>query len=99
MLDNYDTNLHLKHAEHLAGCCTVAVIKEVAARYKRAKLVGSPSQPPMLLPPTDEDETDGIKNALRELPPAEIASALSAHGIPTVVDIDENIDLLARALL
>lgn len=28
MLDNYDTNLHLKHAEHLAGCCTVAVIKE-----------------------------------------------------------------------
>ena len=53
----------------------------------------------MLRAPTDETEDDGIKNALRELPPAEIASALSAHGIPTVVDIDENIDMLARALL
>ena len=26
MLDNYDTNLHLKHTEHLAGWCTVAMI-------------------------------------------------------------------------
>lgn len=26
MLDNYDTNLHLKHTEHLAGWCTMAMI-------------------------------------------------------------------------
>lgn len=24
VLDNYDTNLHLKHTEPLVGCCTVA---------------------------------------------------------------------------
>lgn len=37
MLDNYDTNLHLKHAEHLAGCCTVAVIKEGGGRKRGIK--------------------------------------------------------------
>ena len=77
----------------------VAVIKEVAARYKRAKLVGSSSEPLMLNAPSDET-CEGIKTALRELPHDEIKTALSAHGIEAdVVDLDANIETLARALL
>ena len=76
----------------------VEVIKEVAARYKRAKLVGSASGPLMLPAPSDE-ACEGIKTALRELPHDEIKTALSAHGMEAVVDIDTNIETLARALL
>lgn len=76
----------------------VQVVKEVAARYKRFKLVGTSQQPPMLAAPDDKDD-DGFVRALAELPEAEIADALAAHGLTPGADADANVAMLARALL
>ena len=69
---------------------------QIAQRYKRAKLVGTPAQPPLLEGPA---ESDGIKWALAELPKEQIAEALVAHGIDPSDDAAANIDALAIVLI
>ena len=78
----------------------VAIVKEIAARYKRAKLVGTPAQPPLLEAPSpDVAAADGIKWALAELPDDQINEALAAHGIEPGEDAEANLDALAVVLI
>ena len=83
------------------------VLKEVAARYKRFLVVGTPDQPPLLAGPStpegeegDADgEEDGLVSALRDLSADEVNEALKTQGVEPGNDPELNIVQLATALM
>ena len=83
------------------------VLKEVAARYKRFLVVGTPDQPPLLAGPStpegeegDADgEEDGLVSALRDLSADEVSQALKTQGVEPGNDPELNIVQLATALM
>ena len=78
------------------------VLKEVAARYKRFRLVGTPDQPLLLAPPSDTEDADaedGLLAAIRELSPDEVSEALEAQGVAATDDPMRNASLLVDALM
>jgi hypothetical protein len=78
------------------------VLKEVAARYKRFRLVGTPDQPLLLAPPSDTEDADaedGLLAAIRELSPDEVSEALEAQGVAATDDPTRNASLLVDALM
>ena len=81
------------------------VLKEVAARYKRFLVVGTPDQPPLLAGPSmpageeGDGEEDGLVSALRDLSADEVNEALKTQGVEPGSDPELNIVQLATALM
>ena len=80
------------------------VLKEVAARYKRFLVVGTPDQPPLLAGPSTQEgegdgEEDGLVSALRDLSADEVSQALKTQGVEPGNDPELNIVQLATALM
>ena len=80
------------------------VLKEVAARYKRFLVVGTPDQPPLLAGPSTQEgegdgEEDGLVSALRDLSADEVNEALKTQGVEPGNDPELNIVQLATALM
>ena len=87
------------------------VLKELARRWKLAKLVGTSAQPLALPPPSqsstdaepavasDSEDADGLVDALKELDEAELNAAMAAHSMPVNGDHEEKARALARVMM
>ena len=83
----------------------VAIVREIARRWKLFKQVGTSNAPLMLGHSSDEASSeaesvpDGLVTALADLSPEELSHALQAQGIEDTGDRDTNVAALARAMV
>ena len=82
----------------------VAIVQEIARRWKLFKQVGTSNAPLMLGHSSDEASEaesvpDGLVVAIADLSPEELSHALHAQGIDDAGDRDANVTALARAMV
>ena len=81
----------------------VAIVQEIARRWKIFKQVGTSHAPLMLGHTSDEASSeassDGLVAALADLTPEELSHALHVQGIHDAGDRDTNVAALARAMM
>ena len=83
----------------------VAIVQEIARRWKLFKQVDTSNAPLMLGHSSDEASSeadsvpDGLVVAIADLSPEELSHALQAQGIEDAGDRDANVAALARAML
>ena len=81
----------------------VAIVQEIARRWKLWKQVGTSNAPLMIGHTSDEASSeassDGLVAALADLTTEELSQALQVQGIEDAGDRDKNVAALARAMM